>query len=417
MPPTVPTQAGLKKNDLWLRQARHALFVAVALWVLPMLAIGTMVALRPTHRTVTIDSYHHAAGCWWTGQSLYIGPSGMNYLPHFALLFSPIHALPLWLGEVLWRMIAALALAGGLWQLARGLFPSAPEKPFLWATLATMPLCLESLRNGNANAQFGGVVLLAVAASLGRRWWTAAALMALATAIKPLGIALLMLAPLVYTPLRGRLGVALLCLAAFPFLFGRPEYVWSQYRDSWANLQACAVVAEHRFADINGIFRTFGTPLGPSVSKLARVIAGGLTAALWWLGALRLREREPLLVLWFYALATAYLMLFNPMTESNSYAILAPALGSWAAWFLFSPEPRGCPPLGWTFLGMALSMGLLPELLRPVFHNSFALFWHPLMAFAFPVLLARFLWHAAPEATDPLPAETRASGEQLKAQG
>jgi len=88
---------------LWPRKARSALIAAVLLWVVPMLVVGVLVALRPRHRTVTLDSYHVAAGNWWVGQSLYVGPQGMNYLPHFAVLFSPFHFLPLWLGEVLWR--------------------------------------------------------------------------------------------------------------------------------------------------------------------------------------------------------------------------------------------------------------------------------------------------------------------------
>ena len=383
----------INKLVLWPRDARRAFLAAVALWVIPMIVVSIMVVLRPTYRTVTIDSYHYAASQWWLSQSLYVGPSGMNYLPHFAVLFSPFHVLPLWLAEVLWRFLAAVTLAGGLWQIVRGLFRAAPERPFFWATLLAMPLCMGALRNGNSNALFGGVTLLAIAATLEHRWWLAAGLMALLTAIKPLGIVLMMLAPLVYAPLRGRLLVALLGLALFPFLFGRPDYVWSQYRDAWSNLQACAVVTEHRFADINGLLRTFGTPLSPGISKLIRVLAGGVTAVLWWLGARRLRE--PLPALWLYALATAYLMLFNPMNEANSFAILAPALGVWAVWFLFDPESGTGRWRGWVLVGMTLSMGLLPNLVRPLFGNYFALFWHPFTTIVFVILIADFIWRSA----------------------
>ena len=344
---------------LWPRKARSALIAAVLLWVVPMLVIGVLVGLRPLHRTVTWDSYHAAAGNWWAGKTLYAGPGGMNYLPHFAVLFSPFHFLPLWLGEVLWRYCAAATLAGGLWRLMRALFRSAPERPFFWATLVAMPLCMTSLRNGNANAHFGGVTLLAMAALLNRRWWLTLGLMALATAIKPLGIVLLLLAPIVYGPLRWRLPVALLGLAVFPFLFARPAYVCSQYQAAWSNLQACAVVTEHRFADINGILRTFGTAFQPEVSKLVRVLAGGFTAALWWWGARRLRE--PLPGLWLYALATAYLMLFNPMNEENSYSILAPALGAWGAFFLVQPGGAECPRPGLGHCGHGLEHGTPAE--------------------------------------------------------
>lgn len=291
---------------------------------------------------------------------------------------------------MLWRFCAAATLAGGLWWLIRALFRAEPGRPFFWATLLTMPLCMTSLRNGNDNAIFGGLTLLAIVALLDRRWWLAVGLMALATAFKPLGIVLLLLAPLVYGPLRWRLPVALLGLAVFPFLFARPDYVCSQYQAAWHNLQACAVVTERRFADINGLLLTFGTALPPGLSKVVRVLAGGLTAVVWWWSARRLCE--PLSVLWLYALTAAYLMLFNPMTEENSYGILAPALGAWGAFFLFSSQARNARGLGWAIVAMALSMGLLPNIVRPLFGNYFALFWHPFMALVFLALLGWFVW-------------------------
>jgi Glycosyltransferase family 87 len=396
------TPADLEQPDrpvgLWPPQARWAAVGAVLLWVVPMVVIGVVVGLRPMHRTVTWDSYHLSAAHWWAGESLYTGPGGMNYLPHFAVLFSPFHWLPLWLGEVLWRYCAAAALAGGLWWLVRTLFREGPERPFFWATLLAMPLCMTSLRNGNANAHFGGVAVLAVAAMLNRRWWLALGLMALLTAIKPLGVVLLLLAPIVFSPLRWRLPLALVGLAVFPFLFGRPAYVASQYREAWSNLQACAVVSEHRFADINGIFRTFGTAIPPEVSKLVRVLAGGLSAGLCWWGARRLRG--PLPALWLYALAAGYLMLFNPMNEENSYSILAPVLGVWGAFFLFSSAARAARSLGWVIVFMALTMALLPNLVRPLFGNHFALFWHPLMTLVFLALLGGFVWRSAPPAAE-----------------
>ena len=168
---------------------------AWALWVVPMLVIGVLVVLHPMRDTVTLGSYHPAAAHWWSREGLYVGPGGMNYLPVFAVLFTPFHFLPLWLGEALWRFCNAATLAVGLWQLTRALFGTDWEKAFLWATVITMPLCMTSLRFGNANAIFGGTALLSVAALLNRRWGLACALMALTTAIKPLGIVLMLLRP------------------------------------------------------------------------------------------------------------------------------------------------------------------------------------------------------------------------------
>jgi hypothetical protein len=112
-------------------------------------------------------------------------------------------------------------------------------------------------------------------------------------------------------------------------------------------------------------------------------------------GREKVRPGEPLACLWFYALGTGYLMLFNPMTEENSYGILAPALAAWAVLFLFQPDLRAARPLGWAIAAMALSMGLLPNILHPIFGNYFALFWHPFMTIVFLAMLAVFIGRQA----------------------
>jgi len=386
-----PAALTRRSQALWPRNRRLAFIVAVLLWTVPMLVIAVLVIHNPLRHTVTMGSYHLAAENWWSARSLYVGPSGMNYLPHFAVLYSPFHFLPLTVSEIVWRFCAAVTLAGGLWLLTRELFGMESERPFLWASILAMPLCMGALRNGNANAIFGGVTLLAVVATLQKRWWLAVGWMVLATALKPLGFVLLLLASIYYAPITRRLPAALLGLAIFPFFFGSPDYVLAQYRDAWHNLRDCAAVSEHRFADLNGILRTFGAPLSAGPSTIVRVLAGGVTAMAWLWGAQRLSPA--LRCLWLYALATAYLMLFNPMTEANSYVILAPALGVWGAWFLCSDELGG-RRLSWCIAVMALCMGLLPNIMRPLFGNYFALFWHPLMTILFVAALIHFISRA-----------------------
>ena len=345
-----------------------------------MMIVAAMVIHNPLRHTVTLDSYHASAANWWAGRSLYVGPSGMNYLPHFAILYSPFHFLPLRLSEVLWRFCAAASLAGGLWLLAGELFGPEAPRAYLWSTLLSVPLCLGALRNGNANAIFGGITLLAIVAVLQQRWWLAVAWMVLATALKPLGIVLLLLASIQYAPVARRLPLALLGLALFPFFFGNPLYVMTEYREAWRNLHACAAVTDNRFADLNGILRMFGIPLASGPSTIVRFLSGMAIALLWLWGARRLGQS--LRGLWLYGLTTVYLMLFNPMTEVNSYVILATALGVWAVCLFLSEEPAPrC--LGWSIAAMALCMGLLPSLLRPFFGNDFALVWLPSVTILF----------------------------------
>jgi hypothetical protein len=88
--------------------------------------------------------------------------------------------------------------------------------------------------------------------------------------------------------------------------------------------------------------------------------------------------------MWLLALSVGYLMLFNPMNEPNSYVILAPALGLWAVAALNAAPTRR---FGWLTASISLSMALLPNLMRPMFGNNFALFWHPVMTFVFMAML------------------------------
>ncbi|MGZ5545245.1 MAG: glycosyltransferase family 87 protein [Limisphaerales bacterium] len=370
------------------QSARWACLAGVLLWLIPAIVISIMSGTRPEVRTVS-GSYHLATAQWWAGKDIYVGPSGMNYFPHFVVLYTPFHLLPLAVGEVLWRLLAIGTIATGVWKLIRILLPENPDKAFLLATLLAMPLSLGAVRNGNSNAVFGGVLLWATIAILDERWWAAALLTILSMMIKPLGIVLFLLAPLHYSKMRVPLAVGFLAMLVFPFFFGNPTYVWSQHKGLVANLQSCAVVTQHRFADINGIFRTFKVELAPQASKIVRVVAGAVTAALWWWGSRRLTKT--LAALWLLALTTSYLMLFNPMTEANSYSIVAPALAAWACIFIFGTSELKIPAYGWLIAGMALTMGLLPNLVRPMFGNYFALIWHPLMMFAFIIVLLRFV--------------------------
>ena len=371
---------------------------AWALWLLPLLVIAILVAARPEKRTVT-HLYHGAVERWWHREALYDGPGGMNYLPQFAVLFGPFHLPPRVVGDILWRGTAAAGLAAGLWLFCGAMSGPDRRRAFVLVTLLALPLCLSALRNGQANAQLGAALLLAAWCLKARRWWAATLLLCLATAIKPVGIVAVGLAWAAYPQLWWRLAVGLPILAALPFLFGPPHYVWSQYLASLENLRRCSELNEHRFADLNGLLRTLGIPLSGTASLAARALAGALMMGVCWTASRR--EAEPLRSLLWLSATAGYLMLFNPMTEANSYVILAPVLGLMAWRFMSLGETR----LGWLLAGMVLTMGLLPNLLRPFLGNYFALAWHPAMTVGF---LSIMVWQVL-GASHPGPDPARAA--------
>ena len=375
----------LPRAPAWVGDDRAQMTLAVLIWLVPLLVISILLAYNPLHRSV-IPVYHQACADWWAGKNLYTGVFGMHYLPQFALIFSPFHWLPVPAGDILWVFCGTVLLATGVWRFQRELFGADIALAFLYATLFTVPLCLGALRNGQANVLFAALTVHAAACLPRRQWWPAASLMVLAIGIKPLGVVLVLLSVVVYAPLRWRLVPVLAALVLLPFLFSPADYVIAQLRAFLANMQVCASIADHRFADIGGVIRTFGWELPTGISKLVRVAAGGLTLGLWLIGTRRLCGTFR--AMWLLALTAGYLMMFNPNNEPNSYVILAPVLGIWAVAALNSSATRR---LGWLMASISLSMSFLPNLLRPVFGNYFALFWHPMMAAVFVGMLIYWL--------------------------
>jgi len=346
-----------------------------------MLVIAGLVIARPNKRTLT-PLYEETVQNWWAQQPLYKGPSGINYLPHFAVLYGPYHAAGRVVGGIFWRWTAAAGLAAGLWFFCRGISESDRVRAFVIVSAISLPLALIALQNGQANAHLGAALLLAAWCLKTKRWNSAVALLWVATCIKPLGLAAIGLAWATYPHLWWRLAIGLPVFLGFPFLFGPPAYVWGQYLGAWENLRRCSEVTQHRFADLNGLLRTFGIPLTDKASLAVRALAGMLLMLLCW--RVSRRETEPRRALIFLSAAGGFLMLFNPMTEANSYVIFAPVLGLMAWWEL----DRGSKRLGWLFAAMALTMGLLPNLLHPFFGHYFSLAWHPAMTLGFLLIIA-----------------------------
>jgi hypothetical protein len=362
-------------------QSGRWLAAAWVLWLVPMVVIAILVIARPDQRTLTL-LYQKAVKHWWSQQALYEGPAGMNYLPHFAVLYSPYDVGGRVVGAILWRWTAAAGIAAGLWFFCRTIGGPQRTRTFVIVSAISLPLALPALQNGQANAHLGAALLLAAWCLKAQRWNAAVACLWLATCIKPLGLAAVGLAWAAYPHLGWRLACGFGAFLGFPFLFGPPGYVWSQYVGAWENLRQCSEVTEHRFADLNGLLRTFGFPLSGKASLAVRASAGAVLMLVCWRASRHETETRRALV-WLSA-AAGFLMLFNPMTEANSYAILAPVLGLMAGWEFHGGRAR----FGWVFAGMALTMGLLPNLLRPLFGDDFALAWHPAMTLGFLTVVA-----------------------------
>jgi alpha-1,2-mannosyltransferase len=343
---------------------------AVLLWVVPLIAVSVLVSLDPVKRSVT-PVFHLAASRWWAREPLYADVRGFHYLPQFALLFSPFHALPRPLGDIVWRAISVGILLLGLRAFVRRARPADESRFFFLASLLALGPCLGALRNGQTNLAFAGLGLFLAAELSAARWGAAAACLAALVAVKPLGLVFVLLAPWGYRRILRPLSIALMALLLAPFLFAAPPYVLAQYHDAGQHFLAMSGVTEYRFADFAAVLRAAG--LQPPAAWLTAIRA--LTAGVFLLLWIRVsRSPEPWKALTLVLLGGVYLMLFNPMTEKNSYAIVAPPIAV-AALHCLESDPSAWR--GRTLVLALLSIALLPELLWR-FNRDFGLWWDPL---------------------------------------
>jgi alpha-1,2-mannosyltransferase len=350
---------------------------AILIWVVSLGFICAGLIFGFSHRSVTPE-YHGAVQRWIAGEPLY---GDLHYFPQFVFLFFPFHALPTPWGDVLWRLLSTGLLVWGLWRLLTFVDSQRTGQLFFFGTLIVLAPSFDALRSGQANVIFAAFTIHAAISLAQSRWGAATAWLLLALVAKPLGLVMILLAVLVYRNLIWRLAIGIAVFLLVPFVFGRGWYVWWQYRDSVRHLLDLSIITQNRFADLNGLLRKLGVGLTGRASQGVRVAAGAITALVWSLGGRRLRQPEQAFFL--LALATTYLMLFNPMTEENSYVIVLPVLTYYALRMLYIEDRR---LLGWVLILGGLSIGLLPELLRKVIPD-FGLWWRPIIMLIFSGIL------------------------------
>jgi alpha-1,2-mannosyltransferase len=304
-------------------------FVACMGWTAALLALLVRSAGGYFHRIAFV--HFRLAGLQWTrGEDLYTNWRGFVYSPTVAAFFAPFAYLPPSVGIVLWQLLNAAALLGGLVALLQTISPGDVRRHVGIICLLLLPLALGNLDIGHSNPLTIGLLMLAVAAAGVQRWNCAALCVAMATSLKiyPLAIGLLIcvVAP---RPFGWRLLVALLLLTVAPFLFQHWPYVVEQYR-TWISTRS----ADNRLnypikyapLDLWFLLHWVGhSSFPPSLYKLLQLASGG-AIALFCAWGKRKRWAVERLLTSLFCLALIWMILLGPATEAYTYVLLAPAL-------------------------------------------------------------------------------------------
>jgi alpha-1,2-mannosyltransferase len=322
-------------------------WAALGIWLLAFLGIAGDVIRRPVSHSTT-PTYRAAATNWWAGIDPYTynSHSGFFYFPQAAILYTPFTWGPVLLGDLLWRAAVFALFAYALSRLARFfLAQDGHVRPgtFLILTLLAVPSSLASLRNAQFDLPLAALIILAMAEIAAARWVAATIWLCLAVALKPLAVVpLLLFGALYLRTLAPRLALGLVVTFLLPFINPHPAFVANEYRRCAQTLLWAAQPHEPKFSDLSALFEHLHLTLPDTAWTALRLI---IALAFLGLGALALHRRGRPGAAWSIgALAAAYLVLFNPRTETCSYVLLAPFTASlallewparrWLAWAL-----------------------------------------------------------------------------------
>jgi hypothetical protein len=283
------------------------------------------------HRAYAFMDYMLAGSHWVRGENLYVNWRGFLYSPAAAAFFAPFACLPLPLAYILWLLLSVAVLLGGLTAILKtGLFSGINQKNSGIVYLLLLPFTLGNLDVGQANPFVIGFLMLAVAAVCDEHWNTAAFCIAIPTFFKiyplALGLLICVIAPRRFS---WRLLIALLVLAAAPFLFQHWSYISEQYQ-AWV---ATRSGDDRRVYPINYVPLDFWflihwiahLPIGHWLYSLIQLGTGAAVALFSFWGTWRQWSTERVLN-GLFVLASVWMVLWGPATESHTYLLLAPAL-------------------------------------------------------------------------------------------
>ena len=317
-----------------IKASKTTSFWNIAASIVWTIALIVLVA-RPlllSQRGTSFDTYNLAGSHWLHGENVYTQWMGFVYSPLVAAFFAPFAFVPTAIANIIWRLINAAALLGGLTALLRSnLFPCIKSQGTGIAYLLLLPFSLGNIDISQANPLVAGLIMLAIAAVYTEHWNYAAFCIAMATFFKiyPLAVGLLIcvIAPRRFT---WRLFSALFLLALVPFLFQHWSYVSQQY-GTWISARMAEDrrnwPAEKLPLDLWFVVHwVLHLPIPQKIFTLIQLGGAAAIAAFCAFGTWKNWSPQRV-VTGLFCLSAIWMTLCGPATESYTYMLLAaPAL-------------------------------------------------------------------------------------------
>ena len=188
-----------------------------------------IVELDSVHSFGNVFAIYREAGLRWRdGRDLYPAEYAFNYFPPSAVFLTGWSWLPFQVGGALWRVANLALFAFGLWKVSQTCGRPLSSTHFLIATVVTVLLSGSAARYGQMTLAMSGLMMASVAYAEGDALWRAAVCAALAVALKPFAVVLVLLLVAIYPRLPWRMAAALAVFFLLPFLF-QEYHVYERY--------------------------------------------------------------------------------------------------------------------------------------------------------------------------------------------
>jgi Glycosyltransferase family 87 len=306
--------------------------VAILAWTVALSAIIGKIVASP-ERVTNVNRYLTAGRAWIEGSPLYIYTpnKGFVYGPFSAVCYALASYLPDVWTRILWCLLSAALLLGGMWaMMTSGPFSQLPARRRGLAFLLVLPLALGNFDSAQANAFLAGLIMIAFAAACAERWTIAAIALAVAVHWKvyPVvaGLLLILLFPRGFT---WRFVLAVVITGLIPFLFQNASYVIDQYR-LWYDTRTADNRLDYSLAiaprDLWFVLvQAAGLPISQTIYRVIQAVVGLAIATYCLWGRVNNLPKERLLAGTF-SLVCAWMTLLGPASELYTYLLVAPAI-------------------------------------------------------------------------------------------